>query len=189
VGVLAIDGLLCRRGSTRSDSRNRSGNRNRHHRVLVDGWRPHSAVLGRAMASKVIMTSQDIRMHAKSGWSCFGGCASILRQRRILQRARTGRRGEIADAGTLAGRCGGARHQRGRLRRRYSRRIGRDVARAGYRVLLAELKDPVKDKLKRFGLFSQLGEQYFFPTIGAAVSSYLEINDVEWEDWKDQAER
>jgi hypothetical protein len=36
-------------------------------------------------------------------------------------------------------------------------------------------------------LFSQLGEQYFFPTIGAAVSSYLEINDVEWEDWEDQA--
>ncbi|HYV72162.1 MAG TPA: sulfate permease, partial [Pseudolabrys sp.] len=37
----------------------------------------------------------------------------------------------------------------------------------------AELKDPVKDKLKRFGLFAQFGENYFFPTIGAAVSSYL----------------
>src|SRR5882762_6547598 len=59
----------------------------------------------------------------------------------------------------------------------------------GIEFCFAELKDPVKDKLKRFGLFSQLGEQYFFPTIGAAVSSYLEINDVEWEDWKDQAER
>jgi MFS superfamily sulfate permease-like transporter len=56
----------------------------------------------------------------------------------------------------------------------------------GIDLCFAELKDPVKDKLKRFGLFSQLGEQYFFPTIGAAVSSYLEIHDVEWEDWEDQ---
>ena len=29
----------------------------------------------------------------------------------------------------------------------------------------AELKDPVKDKLKRFGLFARLGEQKFLPTI------------------------
>ena len=53
----------------------------------------------------------------------------------------------------------------------------------------AELKDPVKDKLKRFGLFEQLGEQSFFPTLGVAVSSYLKINHVEWEDWEDQAQR
>ena len=55
----------------------------------------------------------------------------------------------------------------------------------GIEFCFAELKDPVKDKLKRFGLFSQLGESCFFPTIGAAVSSYLEIHDVEWEDWED----
>jgi hypothetical protein len=35
------------------------------------------------------------------------------------------------------------------------------------------LKDPVKDKLKRFGLFAIFGEEKFFSTIGAAVSSYL----------------
>ena len=29
------------------------------------------------------------------------------------------------------------------------------------------MKDPVKDKLKRFGLFAELGEQSFFPTIGS----------------------
>ena len=51
----------------------------------------------------------------------------------------------------------------------------------------AELKDPVKDKLKRFGLFTKLGENYFFPTLGAAVSRYLETNkDVEWQDWEDK---
>ncbi|MCK9909038.1 SulP family inorganic anion transporter [Microbacteriaceae bacterium K1510] len=37
----------------------------------------------------------------------------------------------------------------------------------------AELKDPVKDKLKRFELFTQFGER-FEPTIDAAVSRYRE---------------
>jgi len=42
----------------------------------------------------------------------------------------------------------------------------------GIELCFAELKDPVKDKLKRFGLFGQIGQQYFFPTIEAAVRSY-----------------
>ncbi|MDF3072979.1 MAG: transporter, partial [Alphaproteobacteria bacterium] len=40
------------------------------------------------------------------------------------------------------------------------------------RLCFAELKDPVKDKLKRFGLFPQLGEASFFPTLEAAVRQY-----------------
>ncbi|NOJ46365.1 SulP family inorganic anion transporter [Bradyrhizobium archetypum] len=56
-------------------------------------------------------------------------------------------------------------------------------------LCFAELKDPVKDKLKKFGLLAQLGESCFFPTVGAAVSGYLEVHDVEWEDWEDRAER
>jgi high affinity sulfate transporter 1 len=56
----------------------------------------------------------------------------------------------------------------------------------GIELCFAELKDPVKDKLKRFGLYAQLGEAYFFPTVGSAVASYLDINKVEWEDWEDQ---
>jgi len=43
----------------------------------------------------------------------------------------------------------------------------------------AELKDPVKDKLKRFGLFGRLGEDRFSPTIEAAVSNYLREHDVQ----------
>jgi hypothetical protein len=35
------------------------------------------------------------------------------------------------------------------------------------------MKDPVKDKLKRFGLFEQLGEENFFPTIESAVKSHV----------------
>lgn len=56
---------------------------------------------------------------------------------------------------------------------------------AGIELIVAEMKDPVKDKLKRFGLFARLGEKAFFPTIGAAVSSYLATHDVEWVDWED----
>jgi high affinity sulfate transporter 1 len=44
---------------------------------------------------------------------------------------------------------------------------------AGIELCFAEMKDPVKDKLKRFGLFARLGETAFFPTIGAAVDSYV----------------
>jgi MFS superfamily sulfate permease-like transporter len=58
----------------------------------------------------------------------------------------------------------------------------------GMELCFAELKDPVKDKLKKFGLFARLGEHSFFPTIGVAVSRYLEINKVEQEDWGDQSE-
>jgi hypothetical protein len=34
------------------------------------------------------------------------------------------------------------------------------------------MKDPVKDKLKRFGLFDELGKENFFPTIEAAIADY-----------------
>jgi MFS superfamily sulfate permease-like transporter len=56
----------------------------------------------------------------------------------------------------------------------------------GTELCFAELKDPVKDKLKRFGLYAQVGEEFFFPTIGAAVTSYLGKHIVKWVDWKDR---
>jgi high affinity sulfate transporter 1 len=55
----------------------------------------------------------------------------------------------------------------------------------GTKLCFAELKDPVKDKLKRFGIFAQIGEAFFFPTIDAAVSGYLEHHKVDWIDPKD----
>jgi high affinity sulfate transporter 1 len=44
----------------------------------------------------------------------------------------------------------------------------------GVELCFAELKDPVRDKLKRFGLFGQIGQEYFFPTIETAVRSYMQ---------------
>lgn len=47
---------------------------------------------------------------------------------------------------------------------------------AGITLCVAEMKDPVKDKLKRFGLFERFGEAAFFPTLGVAVNSYLKVH-------------
>ena len=43
----------------------------------------------------------------------------------------------------------------------------------GIELCFAELKDPVKDKLKRFGLLADFGESRFFPTKESAVNSFL----------------
>ena len=55
---------------------------------------------------------------------------------------------------------------------------------SGIELCFAEMKDPVKDKLKRFGLFTRLGEEQFFATVGEAVTAYLARHQVEWEDWQ-----
>jgi anti-anti-sigma regulatory factor len=62
-----------------------------------------------------------------------------------------------------------------------------DTLRAtGIELCFAEIKDPVKGKLKRFGLFTRFGDQTFFATLGDAVSVYLATHPVEWVDWEDR---
>lgn len=53
----------------------------------------------------------------------------------------------------------------------------------GMDLCFAELKGPVKDVLKRYGLFDTLGTETFFPTIGQAVDRYLKVHQVVWRDW------
>lgn len=43
---------------------------------------------------------------------------------------------------------------------------------SGIKLSFAEIKGPVKDKLRRFGLYDRIGEAYFFATVGAAVDRY-----------------
>jgi high affinity sulfate transporter 1 len=52
----------------------------------------------------------------------------------------------------------------------------------GIELCFAELKDPVKDKLKRFGLFTRFGDEGFFATVEEAVSRYLRAHDVDGVD-------
>ena len=53
-------------------------------------------------------------------------------------------------------------------------------------LCFAELKGPVKDNLKHYGMFELIGEQNFFPTIGQAVDRYLASHRVDWRDWEDE---
>jgi len=64
--------------------------------------------------------------------------------------------------------------------------LDRTLRKAGVSLCFAEIKDPVKDKLRRFGLLNQLGDHAFFPTVGAAVDGYLKANPVDWVDWEDK---
>ncbi|HYQ39389.1 MAG TPA: SulP family inorganic anion transporter, partial [Pseudomonas sp.] len=50
----------------------------------------------------------------------------------------------------------------------------------GIELHFAEMKDPVKDKLRRFGLLEVFGENVFQPTVGAAVDAYLSDHRVDW---------
>ena len=56
---------------------------------------------------------------------------------------------------------------------------------AGIELCFAEMKDPVKDKLKRFGLFTRFGQHSFFATVGEAVAAYRATHPVEWVDWEE----
>lgn len=57
---------------------------------------------------------------------------------------------------------------------------------AGIQLVFAELKDPVKDKLRRFGLLVRFDQGRFFPTIGQAVDAYIEFSGIEWVDWEER---
>ena len=55
------------------------------------------------------------------------------------------------------------------------------MRKAGIELRFAEMKDPVKDKLRRFELLGKFGGEGFYPTLGAAVDDYVEDHKVEWE--------
>ena len=61
--------------------------------------------------------------------------------------------------------------------------LDNQLHRAGMDLCFAEMKGPVKDILKRYGLFDSFGNENFFPTIGQAVDQYLIIHKVRWQDW------
>jgi high affinity sulfate transporter 1 len=52
----------------------------------------------------------------------------------------------------------------------------------GMELCFAEMKGPVKDRIKGYGLFSKLGTENFFPTIEQAVDRYLAVHQVDWHD-------
>jgi high affinity sulfate transporter 1 len=145
---------------------------------LWDGWRPHSAVLGKPDG---VDGYHDITRYPDANripglmlfrWDAplFFANAELFRQRiqdaaaqsptpvrRIVVAAAPITSVDVTSADILA-------------------ELDEMLASAGVELCFAELKDPVKDKVKRFGLFSQLGEDRFFPTVESAVSDYLSRN-------------
>jgi high affinity sulfate transporter 1 len=67
------------------------------------------------------------------------------------------------------------------------RELDEELAAKGVDLRFAEMKDPVKDRLKRYGLFDRFGADHFYPTVGEAVSAYLDATGIEWTDWEDRA--
>ena len=152
---------------------------------LWDGWRPYSAVLGRA---KGIQGYHDIKRYPEARqvpglvlfrWDAplfFANAeqfqdrvldavaASPTPVRWLVVAAEPVTSVDVTSADMLAELMG-------------------TLNEAGIELRIAEMKDPVKDKLKRFGLFAQLGEDAFFPTVGTAVKHYLATHAVAWDDW------
>ena len=157
---------------------------------LWDGWRPHSAVLGRAEGVKGY---HDITRYPNARqipglvlfrWDAplFFANAEFFKERIldavtkspspvrwVVVAAEPVTSVDVTAADTLTD-------------------LAKTLLNAGIGLHFAELKDPVKDKLKRFGLFTKFGEDKFFPTIGAAVALYLKSHDVPWVDWEDQTQ-
>jgi len=155
---------------------------------LWDGWRPHSAVLGRAEGVKGY---HDITRYPDARripglvlfrWDAplFFANAELFKER-VLDAAKTAptpTRWLVVAAEPVTSVDVTAADA--------LEELDKALHDAGIELCFAELKDPVKDKLKRFGLFEQIGEGAFFPTVGAAVGSYLAMHAVEWEDWEDR---
>jgi MFS superfamily sulfate permease-like transporter len=155
---------------------------------LWDGWRPHSAVLGRAEGIKGyhdIARYPDARLipglvlfrwdaplffanaELFSARVLDAVAASPTPVRWLVVAAEPVTSVDVTAADSLA-------------------ELDDSLHAAGIELCFAEMKDPVKDKLKRFGLFARLGEETFFPTLGAAVASYLATHPVDWVDWEDR---
>lgn len=155
---------------------------------LWDGWRPHSAILGRANG---ISGYHDVSRYPQARlipglvlfrWDAplFFANAELFQARVIgaVENSPTPVHWVVVTAEPVTSVDVTAADVLSELEK--------TLREAGIKLSFAELKDPVKDKLKRFGLFTQFGEQSFYPTIGAAVRAYLTLHPVDWVDWEDK---
>jgi high affinity sulfate transporter 1 len=157
---------------------------------LWDGWRPHSAVLGRVDGIKGY---HDITRHPQARvvpglvlfrWDAplFFANAELFRDRLLdaIDRSPTPVRWLVVGAEPITSVDVTSADVLDEL--------DKTLHEAGIELCFAEMKGPVKDKLKRFGLFARLGEEHFFATTGEAVSRYLASQHVGWVDWEDRVQ-
>jgi high affinity sulfate transporter 1 len=145
---------------------------------LWDGWRPHSAVLGRPEG---VEGYHDItrypEAHLTPGlvlfrWDAplFFANAELFKERVLAAAASspTSARWVVVAAEPVTSVDVTAADVLVEL--------DEELHNAGIELCFAELKDPVKDKLRRFGLLDRFGEGFLFPTIEAAVDSYRRVS-------------
>jgi high affinity sulfate transporter 1 len=156
---------------------------------LWDGWRPHSAVLGRV---EHIRGYHDITRYPDARllpglvlfrWDAplFFANAELFRERVLdaVASSPTPVRWLVVAAEPVTSVDVTAADVVSEL--------DETLRAAGIQFCIAEMKDPVKDKLKRFGLFARLGEKTFFATIEEAVAAYLAAHPAEGSGWPDHA--
>ncbi|WP_028065424.1 SulP family inorganic anion transporter [Solirubrobacter soli] len=61
-----------------------------------------------------------------------------------------------------------------------------DLADHGVTLAFAELKDPVRDYLRRYGVEEAIGAPNFYPTLGVAVAAYVKQTGTHWVDWEER---
>jgi MFS superfamily sulfate permease-like transporter len=149
---------------------------------LWDGWRPHFAVLGRADG---VRGYHDLKRYPDArlvpGLVLFRWDAPLffanaeLFQRHVLE--------AVADSPTQVKRVIVAAEPVTSIDVTSADMLAdldQILTDAQIELRFAEMKDPVKDKLKQFELFKHFGEESFHPTVGAAVDSYLADHKVDW---------
>lgn len=154
--------------------------------VFRRAWRPHDAVLGRAEGVKGY---HDVTRYpgAKQvpGLVLFRWDAPLIFanadtfRERILELVEAEPRPKwvvvaaepITDVDTTAAEMLGE--------------LDVELAEQGIELAFAELKDPVKDRLQRYGLHERFGREYFFPTLGVAVKAFREQTGTPWVDWEE----
>jgi MFS superfamily sulfate permease-like transporter len=148
---------------------------------LWDGWRPHFAVLGKVSG---VRGYHDILRHPAARqvprlllfrWDAplFFANAEFFKDSVLeeVRRAPTKVEGVVVTAEPVTSVDVTAADALVEL--------DHALAASGVKLAFAELKDPVKDKLKRFGVFERIGDDYFFSTIGAAVDAYHDSRPVD----------
>jgi high affinity sulfate transporter 1 len=143
---------------------------------LWDGWRPHSAVLGHV---EHVKGYHDIARYPEARlipglvlfrWDAplFFANAELFRERALAAVANspTAVHWLVVTAEPVTSVDVTAADMVCELH---------DTLRAAdIELRFAEMKDPVKDKLRRFGLYTRFGENNYFATVGEAVSTYHE---------------
>ncbi|MDA8486044.1 sulfate permease [Pseudomonas resinovorans] len=151
---------------------------------LWDGWRPHYAVLGRVdgirgyhdisrypharVVPGLVLFRWDAPLffaNAELFQNCVLGAVAQApgKVRRIVIAAEPVTSVDVTSADMLV-------------------ELEQSLRNAGVELRFAEMKDPVKDKLRYLEVLARIGagDEIFQPTVGAAVDAYLQEHRVDW---------